>query len=366
MRLLGKLLFSVLLFLCLFEGALRIYNPIPFRLKGDKIILPINQTYQFDLDAMSKVDKHLLHTKNSLGFRGEEMPKDFENLLSIIAVGGSTTECFFLSNGQDWPTLLGDEIKGKFSKKVWINNAGLNGHSSFGHLILLKDYLVKLKPKVILFLIGVNELFYANKMNVYDRNMTKDGNLSWMNMLARKSEVLGLLANFKSVYQARVFAKSMVDDLDLTRLKTLKIDAQTQQKLFHEHEGYIESYKQRLRQLIEISRTNGILPIFITQPTLVGVGRDPITGVDLENLDLNGLANVSGNGQTFYALLERYNDAMREASVEAGVHYVDLAKKLPKNSNYYYDLIHFTKLGSEKISEILTLDLIPYLQKRTL
>ena len=42
--------------------------------------------------------------------------------------------------------------------KIWLNNAGLDGHSTFGHIILFKDYIVKLKPKIILFLVGANDV----------------------------------------------------------------------------------------------------------------------------------------------------------------------------------------------------------------
>ena len=43
-------------------------------------------------------------------------------------------------------------------KGLWLNNAGLSGNSTFGHYILMQDYLVKLKPKVVIFLVGINDL----------------------------------------------------------------------------------------------------------------------------------------------------------------------------------------------------------------
>ena len=75
-------------------------------------------------------------------------PKTFEDYLTIIAVGGSTTECFLIADGQDWPAILGEKLKKSFNL-VWINNAGLDGHSTFGHNVLMKDYIVKIKPKVV-------------------------------------------------------------------------------------------------------------------------------------------------------------------------------------------------------------------------
>jgi hypothetical protein len=43
------------------------------------------------------------YTKNSLGFTtGLKKPENFEEVESIIAVGGSTTECYFVSDDKIW------------------------------------------------------------------------------------------------------------------------------------------------------------------------------------------------------------------------------------------------------------------------
>jgi hypothetical protein len=75
------------------EIILRIYNPIPLRLKGDKIILPTNQNYTFK-NSYPCFDSLVVHTKNEMGFRGPSMPSNFKEKNSIIAIGGSTTECY--------------------------------------------------------------------------------------------------------------------------------------------------------------------------------------------------------------------------------------------------------------------------------
>ena len=103
-----------------------------------------------------KMDKVVKHTKNSLGFRGEEMPEEFEKYLSIVSVGGSTTEDFFMTDGKTWTAHLGKKLRESFNP-IWINNAGLDGHSSFGHTILMNAYISKIKPKVVLFLVGSND-----------------------------------------------------------------------------------------------------------------------------------------------------------------------------------------------------------------
>ncbi|MBI5184572.1 MAG: SGNH/GDSL hydrolase family protein [Nitrospinae bacterium] len=122
----------------------------------------------------TKIDKQIIHKKNMLGFRGENPPKNFEEKLTLITVGGSTTECFYLSDGKTWTDVLGKKLNARFSNGTWINNAGLDGHSTFGHLVLMEDYIVRLKPKIALFLVGINDLGRED-LRSYDQVQWKKG-----------------------------------------------------------------------------------------------------------------------------------------------------------------------------------------------
>ncbi len=177
------------------EGFLRIYNPFPIRLKGDKIVLPINQRYDIKNDKIAKLDKEIIHTKNSLGFRGPEMPADYADRLSVITIGGSTTECYYLSDNSTWPYLLGEELK-KDYPDIWVNNAGLDGHSTFGHQVLLEDYVVGLKPKMVLFLTGINDVGRDSLNGGFDNRLLRSNYVSGLDWLAKKSEVANLGLNF--------------------------------------------------------------------------------------------------------------------------------------------------------------------------
>ncbi len=111
----------------------------------------------FTNDNIPVLEKKIIHTKNSLGFRGPEIPQNFNNLNSYIAVGGSATECFFLSDSNCWTNLLSKSLE-KIDSSIWINNAGFQGHSTYGHFILINKYIKQLHPKHILLLIGYNEI----------------------------------------------------------------------------------------------------------------------------------------------------------------------------------------------------------------
>ena len=78
---------SILVGLVLIEGLLNIYNPFPFRMKGDDIVLPQHFHNKIENKRFSRLAPVIVHTKNSMGFRGPEWPEDGKNHSTIFAVG---------------------------------------------------------------------------------------------------------------------------------------------------------------------------------------------------------------------------------------------------------------------------------------
>ena len=108
-RLLPRLLlimFGVILAGIVIEIGLRVYSPFETRALGDRVLLPANKTYIYTNKYSSKLDLQVTHTKNSLGFRGSPVPANFEEMLTILTVGGSTTESTYLSDLKTWPAHL--------------------------------------------------------------------------------------------------------------------------------------------------------------------------------------------------------------------------------------------------------------------
>lgn len=340
--------------LLLVEVALRIYQPIDFRVKGDRIVLPCNQRYIISNATNRKLDSSIVHTKNSLGFRGEEKPQAFEEYISLVSVGGSTTECYYLSDGRDWMGLLGAKLKKRFGK-VWVNNAGLDGHSTFGHRILLTDHLAGIRPDYVLYLVGCNDVARED-LSDFDRDKLQGQYVSVRNWLKNNSEVVGLFVNLARGLRSKRMQLTH-SDLDLLHAKHAEVREDQVAEAIDRNRGYARGYAERLRRLVRTTKELGMTPILITQPLLVGEGIDDVTGVNLETLEQEGV----GGGRLYWAILESYNDVTRSVGREEGVLVIDLARRLPKSSRLFYDMLHFTNEGSEEIGEFLFRELEPYI-----
>jgi lysophospholipase L1-like esterase len=356
--------FSLLVLGCLvallvLELLLRLYNPLEIRFKPDRIVLPVNKHYLIDnIGKFTKLPPRTIHNKNYLGFRGVLPPADFQDYLTIVTVGGSTTECFYLSDGRTWPDLLGQDLSRNFNR-VWINNAGLDGATTYRHIILMEDYIIKLRPKVVLFLIGINDVGAGNldETEPHQGHYLKD---LWRALLYR-SEVYSLEQNLYHylIAQRRGLRHT---EIDLRKVGTLDDPSESaaQQTLQDYRTNSVPYFARRLEKLIKICRAHGIEPVLITQPTLYGPGIDPVTGVDLSTIKVQD----HFNGLMMFDFIELYNSVTRQIAQKDRILMIDLAREMPRNSSYYYDFLHYTEPGAAEVAAIIDRNLAPWLVQR--
>ncbi|RJQ21534.1 MAG: hypothetical protein C4560_03510 [Nitrospiraceae bacterium] len=348
------------------EIFLRIYNPFAFRVKGDKIVLSANEKYIVKNENATKLDKTIMLHTNSLGFRGEEPPDDFDKHLTTVTIGGSTTECSLLTEGKTWTDVLGKHLQKAF-RNIWINNAGLDGHSTYGHVVMMEDYVAELKPDNVLFLVGINDEGNNEKGRDFedDKTILKD-EAYFMSLkgigraLSNNSEFFAVLLNFYRYYMATVVGVDHNTELDLNRSLVLELPEEVKQRAIEKHKKFLKSYEMRILKLIRISRSNGIEPVFITQPALYGNVIDPVTNIDLAII----YKRSEENGALAWERLELYNDVVRQTGEKENVLVIDLAREMPKDSRYYYDFSHYTNEGAEKVAEIIFNSLCPFYTKK--
>ena len=353
------LFLGCLVALLVLEVLLRVYHPLEIRFKPDRIVLPVNKHYLINnVGKFTKLPPQTVHTKNSLGFRGAPPPANFQDYLTIITIGGSTTECFYLSDGRTWPDILGQKLSRAFNR-VWINNAGLDGATTYRHLILLEDYLTKLRPKVLLFLIGINDVGAGDIAAAAPRQGHSLQHM-WRALLYR-SEVYCLEQNLYHYFiaQSRGLRHR---EIDLRKVGTLDhIPEVTVQAKLQEHRtNSLPFFAVRVEKLIKICRDHGIEPVLITQPTLYGPGVDPVTGVNLATVKLGNHCN----GGLMFQIVNLYNEVTRQEAQTHRVLLIDLAREMPRNSAYYYDYLHYTEAGAAAVAGIVDRRLEPFLARR--
>ena len=359
--------------LLLFEAGLRVFSPVDMRIKGDRIELSRMKTIVMDGSKFPKFDNTIVQTRNSLGFRGPNPPNAFDKALTIIAVGGSTTEEYYLSDGKTWPEQLGNHLSNWF-ENAWVNNAGMDGQTTFGHQQLMTQHIISLRPKVVLFMAGINDRGKA-QATLYDENVrpanpmpiSTIGRMVWH--LSRSSELFALGLNVFRSYEAQR-GNLGHGNIDFSKIGTVDLPPGAMEKLGESYAPYLPVFADQLGKLIGISRANGIVPVLLTQTALWGRGIDPTTGRELGRLAseggiaLDAETTVTLNASASWDVLELYNEVIRRVGQETNTFVVDLARSMPKDSKYFYDWMHFTNEGAAKAADLMVRSLCPYLARR--
>lgn len=340
------------------EVALRLYNPIELRLRGTRIVLPTTTRSVLHLEHARQLASPVRVSRNSLGFRGPEPPRPFTPAVSLLTIGGSTTECRLLSDDETWPAVLAQRLAPRVPH-LWLNNAGLDGHSTYGHLMLLQQVVAPLHPRYALFLIGVNDVG-RDDLNDFDRTMLLEQRGLGARVVAA-SELLSTAQVLLRSLRAAREGRGHKWELDLTRAarrrRELAPDAEA--TMLGEHRAGVAAYARRVETLIQAARAAGIEPVLITQPALWGDGADAATGIPLGTI-VSGRSNAAAR----WRVLELYNAATRRAGTEHGVLVIDLAAALPKDSRLFYDWVHFTADGAQRVADIIQEALVPLLVER--
>jgi len=354
---------STVVALLLLEVFLRVYNPLGQRIYGDQIVLPKNLQRTIRNDGNPKLDELIQFSTNSIGFRGAEPPRDFDRALTVVAIGGGTTECLFLSNGKSWPDVAATFLAPAFDP-FWLNNAGLDGHSTFGHLFLLDQIVGPMRPKVAVFLIGINDV---GRERPTGREMPTPRSRPPLSIrLARHSAIVAAVINLRRRGEATEQDLGH-KQVDITALPKIGADRALSSSLLAAHrQQYVPAYKERVESIVRVSREYEIEPVLMTQPALYGASIDPLTLVNLDAIVVSDERRIKAGqvrGKLAWDVLELYNDAVREVGHEQEVLVIDTAVLLPKTSQFFYDFVHFTNDGASEVGRIVAEDLCPFLDE---
>jgi lysophospholipase L1-like esterase len=319
----ASVLIGCLVAIVICELLLRIYNPLPARIRGNEIRIIANYERIIKLEVSNHdLDSFIHYSTNSIGFRGAERPELDDEYYEIFTVGGSTTECALLDDEKTWSAILARTLP-QCKSKLWINNAGIGGCSTYGHLMLLDEHVLAMKPDMILFLVGANDLLKGH-YNIKDEFLQTGLRYKKMKLMA-KSELFSLLLNlYRSQFATRARVNHNFNQQPIKELSDETLKARLQL-----HKNNQDAYANRLKMIITLCQQNNILPVLITQPIYIRSKYDICHEIDI------------------------YNVTTLQTAKESSIPSIDLADQLENKPEYYYDNMHFTNQGAEAVARLL-------------
>ncbi len=297
-------------------------------------------TLTFDVSGIYPDSDGIAHyTRDADGLRGSY---DTPGLIEILTLGGSTTDQRFLSDGETWQDALSAEAR-DHGRDLVVGNAGVDGHSTFGHLIALERWLPGIEgldPRIVLFYVGINDVLLQNSNRLEAPRTIRDH-------FRERSALYHVFRTVKGVWVARQ-AGVVHASQDLSAIQW--VDTPRPDEHLGKAAQLLEEYSERVALLTDHARELGWTPVFVTQPSWFAKSVDGVRlGADIE------LASPFGPmiGLDRAIFLDLYNAATMVTAQELDAVGIDLAGSLYFEDGDFYDVAHNTPVEVRKIGRFL-------------
>ncbi|MBC7905878.1 MAG: SGNH/GDSL hydrolase family protein [Rhodospirillaceae bacterium] len=232
------------------------------------------------------------YRRDAWGFRG--IGRDPASI-TILTVGGGTTDQHYLPDDQTWQSVMERDFRAAGVDAV-VANAGIDGEATLGHVRAFEDWFSHvpgLKPRFVLFSVGLDESTNV----VRDESSVVRRHSALLRMVERLSEPKPVEAQPVEPSEGRPNRAS------------------------------IAGYKERLTRLAQLAHAMGAVPVFVVQ----GVWADELTARRLAD----------------------FNHATRDVCKEAGLLCLDMAREVTFEAGDFYDHLHNSPQGAEKVGRWL-------------
>jgi lysophospholipase L1-like esterase len=310
------------------------------------------------------------------GYRGRPIGNA---ALRIAAFGGSTTESLFIAEQRSWPRVLELMLSEKLGRSAWVGSFGKSGRSTRQHVLDAEYVLPQFSVHAALFFVGGNDLAIpindpaAEPMSI---EAIQSAPYVRQSLIVRSPQAdhIKLLDLIRAA--ERAFRRP---DPELVHVTTEFY--RFQRKLRAERAGFssempplrrfLDEYERNLTAIDNRVRALGVLPVFISQPSLWSSDASAETEALFWWGAVDGWPAKTAGGYyyssaTLNRMLTAYNQRLQLLAKQQNFLLIDLAEKMPKNPSYYYDQIHFNEAGSRAAAEIIAAELLAIMRERTI
>lgn len=330
---------GILVIELLFGGWLKSDNLNRLNLIKDRQIeLDVSQLYETDSPLIR-------YSRDKYGLRGA-YGRD-PSRIDILTVGGSTTDQHFIADVLTWQNVLQNSFAAS-GKAVTVANAGIDGQSTIGHIKNFDwwfPYIPQLKPKYILFYVGLNDFHTHPDRSSYDALLRRERH-AVVGTIVENSALWHLVRTVRGIYEAKTLSIGH-GKVEFSKVRWTGLPLQSDYSFLFPR---LKAYRQRLHLLVDKTRELDAEPIFVTQPsryyrvTPRGLeGQAKVTMTDDRAL----------NGVDYYHMMRRFDATMEAVCSEKRALFVDLAAGPQWEDSDFYDSTHMTPRGARKVGRYL-------------
>ena len=305
----------------------------------------VNRTVVYDASSLYSGGGRVVYTRDRYGLRGDYgAPED----ITVLTLGGSATDQRYLSDGLTWHDELQRRLRAA-GHPATVANAGVDGHSTFGHLASY-DYWLPLipglRPRYTILFVGVNDFFLREPVLPWEG--TPDGTALLWHRIRASSAFYRVYATVQGAALARRMGLGHTR-IDLDRIAW----ADTPRLRDHGAVGqsHARAFEERFARLLDRVRAAGSEPVCVTQPSWY-YRFDPdgrVMGADMD-LSFEGAYDSTPpiNGIDYFHLRRMFDGVMLASCTSRRAPTIDLAVAAWEASDFY-DFVHMTPSGARKL-----------------
>lgn len=291
------------------------------------------------------------YRRDRFGLRGRY---DRPSNIDILTIGGSTTDQFYLDEGETYQDRLAECFAAE-GRRVSVVNAGADGQTTVGHLRAMDEWfplIPNFRPRFILAYIGLND----SELNAVDRSAfdrgDRIGSAGMVPYIKRRSAIYLL---YTTIWGAKIAREAR---LGHGQARVIGQDPATGQSLWRpvdatsvprddsgQQAQRLAAYAERVVELIRRIRGFGAEAILVTQSRADYRVRD---GQVFGRLQADRRIDTGS-----YAKMATFNRTTLEVCRAAKAICVDLGAELWFDDLDYYDTVHATPSGAAKIGAYL-------------
>jgi len=384
-RNLGLLAVSTILSILVGEIVLRVAFPLPV---GHFIHAPLTETvFAPHPGVMPGIQGESTFRTNSVGIRGSELGS--EDSYRVLALGGSTTECLYLDQDEQWPGVL-QKLLREASAGAWVGNGGSSGHA-LPHNVIQMSYLLDRLPDIdtVVLMAGLNDFLRSigrkrplsvEKLSLADAQ-TRVDLMHWG--LRRGPFQISPPADDSGAWSrtgyGRVFARVAAADAGMEQVsqdaagkmyqdwRRWRRDAKVMLDEVPDLAVPLDEFRHHLRVAAEIAKLAGVRLLLVTQTSQWKAEMSE------EAQALLWLGHVEPRGKvppkTYYspvalaAGLDAFNQALIKFAAEEGFEIVDIEPTMAGHSEFFYDDVHFNERGAAEVARCVAEPLLRWLSR---
>jgi lysophospholipase L1-like esterase len=206
-------------------------------------------------------------------------------------------------------------------KKVTYANLGVGGWSSFQGLLQMKRDVVQIKPKLVTIYYGWNDHWIG--YGIEDKDVQKI------------NESFGHSFSLQNLRFVQLFTKFLV---------------KIQQKPDRPERVSASDFRDNLENMIEIARSDGIIPVLLTAPTSHEKGKEPAYLAQRWLRNLNDLVPLH---QKYISIVRQVAESQNAALCDLAREFEKMPHDLVADKYFMQDGIHLQKEGDAEIAKIL-------------